>query len=43
MDGLLTEIGRFRQFWLFSVTEIIHSPYRGEDYSGGGFRGCTND
>jgi hypothetical protein len=29
MDCQLTEISRFRLFWLFSVTEINRSPYRG--------------
>lgn len=29
MAGLITEISRFRPFRLFSVTEIILSPYGG--------------
>jgi len=33
MDCLITEINRFRQFWLLSVTEIIPSPYRGGRFS----------
>gem|GEM_PF-6678660 len=32
MDCLITEINRFRQFRLFSVTEIIPSPYGGVDF-----------
>ena len=31
----ITEINRFRRFRLFPVTEIIPSPYRGEDIFGG--------
>ena len=33
MDCQLTEINRFRQFWLFPVTEINRSPFRGGRFS----------
>jgi hypothetical protein len=29
MDRVITEFNRFRQFRLFSVTEIIPPPYKG--------------
>jgi hypothetical protein len=38
MARRVTEINRFGSFRLFSVTEIILSPYKGEDIFGGYFR-----
>lgn len=39
MARCMTEIDRNGRFWLFPVTEIIRSPFRGPVVFGGSVRG----